>query len=492
MRVFYVLSDLDDWIELAKNMQHELDWEPVYWLSTKKLTAPLQQMFSSLHIDDFVKINQGKLPSTALLFPLDEAVIHHYLKYEHNALDMMRRLDPDGKSFSYEEKVQLYYKHLSYALSLFKQYKPQRILFNESPHSPFSYILYAVAKEQNISIIRFSPTHIDARVLVSSTIEKTSPYFRAYLHESLRQTSSLDPQLQSYIENLQADYSTALPKYMQSIIHKPSLFSRLKNNTKKALRFLQTPPDLYFHTNSVLFHSRFKGLWFIFNKIKGDLFKRKLLKAYKKEIKPLDLSRPYIYVPLHYQPEKTTNPEGGVYYDQLLMITLLSQTLPKEYTLIVKEHPSQFSSQLEGERGRDLQIYQKLSALTNVTLAPLSYNSFELIDAAKAVAVVTGTAALESIMRSKHALIFGSVWFQECEGILQCKTKEDVKQAFIHIQNSTVKQKEIVSFFKTLELYSLPAYLNPGNKPYTPISEKKNVENLTQLLLQYEKNLYGD
>jgi len=418
MRVFYVLSDLKDWIELAKNMQHELDWQPIYWLSTKKLITPLQQIFSDLHIDDFAEINQGKFSSAALMLPLDEMIIHRYLKYEHNALDMMRRLDPDGKSFSYEERVLLYYRHLSYALSIFKRYKPQRILFNESPHSPFSYILYAVAKEENIAIIRFSPTHINARVLVSSTIEKTASYFRVYSDESIQQATPLDAQLQSYIENLQADYTSALPEYMKPIIHRPSLFSRLKNNTKKALRFLQTPPDLYFHTDSVLFHSRFRGVWFIFNKIKGDLFKKRLLKAYQKETRPLDLSRPYIYIPLHYQPEKTTNPEGGVYYDQLLMVTLLSKTLPKEYTLIVKEHPSQFSSRLEGERGRDLQIYQKLSALTNVTLAPLSYNSFELIDAAKAVAVVTGTAALESIMRSKYALVFGNVWFQECEGIL--------------------------------------------------------------------------
>ena len=487
MKTFYILSDLTDWIELAKNMQEELGWKPVYWLSTQKLISQLQDTFPQLHIDDFIATNRGNIEQEVLSVPIDEAVIQRYLKYEKNVLDMMRRLDPDGHSFSYENRITLYYKQLSYALSLFERYKPQRILFNESPHSPFSYILYAVARENNIDIIRFSPTHINARVLVAATLEETVPCFKMVLRENFHYANKLDERLQIYIEKLRGDYTTALPEYMKPIINNPSWFSMFISNTKKALNFLYTPPDLYFYTDSILFHSKFRGIWFIYNKIKGDLYKKKLYKAYQKEVRPLDLTRSYIYIPLHYQPEKTTNPEGGVYYDQLLMITLLSKTIPKEWSLVVKEHPSQFSSRLEGERGRELQMYQKITELDNVLLAPLTSNSFDLIDAAQAVAVVTGTAALESVIRSKHALIFGNVWFQECEGIIQCKTVEDIQQAIHNISTTMIDQKKIHAFFKTIETFSLPAYLNPGNKPYADISDEENIRNLTTLLLQYEK-----
>ncbi len=133
-------------------------------------------------------------------------------------------------------------------------------------------------------------------------------------------------------------------------------------------------------------------------------------------------------------------------------------------------------------------MYQQIAGFDNVQLAPLSYDSFKLIDAAQAVAVVTGTAALESIMRSKHALVFGNVWFQACEGILLCKTVEDIQHAIQDITTTTISQEKILAFFKTLETLSRPAYLNPGNKPYTPISKEENIHNLTQLLLQHEKN----
>ena len=488
MKVFYVLSDLPDWIALAKNMHKEKGWEPVYWVMTKKLIPELQKTFSFTEIDDFMQLNQGNIPSYSLFVPLDDSIIRQYLPYEKNALDMMRRLDPDGKSFTYDERIALYYKHLHYALALFKKYAPLKILFNESPHSPFTYVLYSVAKEQGVEIIRFSPSHIDARVLVSSTVEKTSLYFREkYIQNKKSSKIDLDESLQGYIQRLQGDYKTALPSYMKPILEKTPKIVSLMKNIKKALHFIVSPPDLYFYTKSPIFHSKLRGIWFLYYKIKGDIFKRNLHRSYQKYVENVDLSSKYIYVPLHYQPEKTTNPEGGVFSDQSLMISLLAQTVPKGWKIFVKEHPSQFSSRLEGERGRTEHFYRDILKFENVCLASLSVSSFDLIDASQAVAVVTGTAALESVIRSKPALIFGNVWFQDCEGICMCKTHADVEKAISNLESYSIEQQNIIAFFNVLQEYSLPAYLNPGNKSYTQLSVDENVSNLTKLLLQHEK-----
>ncbi len=488
MKVFYVLSDLPDWIALAKNMHKEKGWEPVYWVMTKKCIPELQKTFSFTEIDDSMQLNQGNIPAYSLLLPLDDSIIRQYLPYEKNVLDMMRRLDPDGKSFTYDERIALYYKHLHYALALFKKYAPSKILFNESPHSPFTYVLYSVAQEQGVEIIRFSPSHIDARVLVSSTVEKTSLYFREkYIQNKKSSKIDLDENLQLYIKKLQGDYKTALPSYMKPILEKVPKITSLIKNIKKAFHFIISPPDLYFYTKSPMFHSKLRGIWFVYYKLKGDIFKKCLHRSYQKYVENLDLSSQYIYVPLHYQPEKTTNPEGGVFSDQSLMISLLAQTVPKGWKIFVKEHPSQFSSRLEGERGRTKHFYKDLLKFENVHFASLSVSSFDLIDASQAVAVVTGTAALESIIRAKPALLFGNVWFQDCEGVFMCKTSKDVKKAILNLECHAIEEKNIFAFFNALQVYSLPAYLNPGNKPYAQLSVDENVSNLTALLLQHEK-----
>lgn len=34
MRVIYATSELDGWIDVAKNMQNSAQWEPIYWITS--------------------------------------------------------------------------------------------------------------------------------------------------------------------------------------------------------------------------------------------------------------------------------------------------------------------------------------------------------------------------------------------------------------------------------------------------------------------------
>ena len=58
-------------------------------------------------------------------------------------------------------------------------------------------------------------------------------------------------------------------------------------------------------------------------------------------VKP-KLDENFLLFALHFQPERSTMPEGGIFNDQILALKLLSQNIPDNFIIYVKEHPRQF------------------------------------------------------------------------------------------------------------------------------------------------------
>jgi hypothetical protein len=152
---------------------------------------------------------------------------------------------------------------------------------------------------------------------------------------------------------------------------------------------------------------------------------------------PVDFDRPYVFVALHYQPEKTTCPLGGNFYDQIYMLRLLSEALPEGWSLYVKDHPSQFVSSYTryGEHFRSVGFYQSINELSNARLIPLNTDAFTLIDRCQAVATVTGNSAWEGVIRGKPGLVFDHCWFKICKGNFYTPTLEKIVQVFEMIIN---------------------------------------------------------
>jgi len=121
---------------------------------------------------------------------------------------------------------------------------------------------------------------------------------------------------------------------------------------------------------------------------------------------------PYIYVPLHLQPEMTTSALGGIYRDQLLMIEHLQQLLPDGWKILVKENPKQ------GPFARGAMFFHRLNRLEHVSMVPSDTDTKQLIKNSKLIATVTGTAAWEAIQMGIPAITFGHAWFNSLPGII--------------------------------------------------------------------------
>ena len=127
----------------------------------------------------------------------------------------------------------------------------------------------------------------------------------------------------------------------------------------------------------------------------------------------LDFDCKYVYFPLHLNPELTTSALGGNYRDQLLALERLSNFLPADWKIYVKENPKQ----TEFMRGK--WFFDRLNAIPKVTMVPKNTDTYDLIKNSVFVSTITGTAGWEAITNCKNALVFGNAWYKSLPGVFQ-------------------------------------------------------------------------
>jgi hypothetical protein len=117
---------------------------------------------------------------------------------------------------------------------------------------------------------------------------------------------------------------------------------------------------------------------------------------------------PFVIYPIHVSPEASllgTYPELA---DQSWLIKNISMNLPYGVKLYVKEHPNQ-----DVGLGLDYDFYRRIATLPNVRMFASTARLDKLIDHPRciAVAVLSGTVALDAAIKRKPVFIFGRAIF---------------------------------------------------------------------------------
>lgn len=202
----------------------------------------------------------------------------------------------------------------------------------------------------------------------------------------------------------------------------------------------------------------------------------------RSETAPLDV--PYVYLALHFQPERTTSPLGGVFVDQLLIVDLLRASLPEDWFLYVKEAPSHFWPNVAKQVCRSEDFYEYILTKPNTKLLSMDMDPFMLLDKAKAVATITGTSAWEAVIRGVPAMVFGYAWYRGCEGVYTIDNGEDVQAAVNAIENGFKPDRNKVRLFnKVLEDMGSRAFVEPRYKELVNVSEETNIKLLSKAIL---------
>ena len=426
---------------------------------------------------------------------LSKQIIEDFTECENLFLSISDRLS--FFPLSVRERKYLYYELLLYWHSFFKRNSIDRLLFYGSPHMAWTIVVYYVAQKQNIPIRYISKTLINNRIMIAHGFRKLHKvpveYLKNYQKDDIKNIIGKDLMDDVFRSSLLSQFSKEINQ--QALSDKEGIKEITKRKLKGVFhvkRWLNLVWNLYCRIKDVF--SSVPGIFkeasvrhaFYFNPHLKNLtvdfvtllFKMKifsLCRYYNNHVTAVNYDSKFVFFALHYQPEATTLPLGGVFDNQLLAIKILSESIPEDWTICVKEHPRQFAtksfSQKNTRKGRSLQRrhfrneedYRKLLQMKNVRLIGLREDSAALIRKSVFAATITGSVAWESLLARKACMIFGNSWNSSCNSCYVVTSVEECKQAIQDILKKPSTEVELdflkfLAYCKEKFIVSVPVY----------------------------------
>ena len=164
----------------------------------------------------------------------------------------------------------------------------------------------------------------------------------------------------------------------------------------------------------------------------------------------IDFREKYIYYPLMSQPEYSSNMLATMWVDQLHLIESLSKSLPYDWFVYVKEHPSTLNDRL-----RPNNYFSKIKSLPNVKLVNVNVDSKELVLNSDMVCVVSGTTGWQAILNNKPLLEFRNNLWSILGLSTVCTDLDNITEAFfkeINRFNSFDKEEVLKRILTYLEV----------------------------------------
>lgn len=491
--VIYICCIAEPWLKVMENLESN-NLSASYVIHWRDENEPYRN--SNLNECFFQTVEdawKGKgFPKDCKPTVMDEVQLKQIAWYESQALLMMNRLDPTESKMTTGTRVYYFRDLVGYWLTIINKKNIELVVSPSIPHRVFDFALYVACKIKSVDYVSFQLTPFGSNSILIQDIE-SMPEINCDYRGNLDVPSKL---VADRVNSVLDNYNSAIPDYMKAharnnksifIPLKKSLIS-LKRNIKVGNFYKFKKPNTYWTMFDTMPSEKSMG-WLEYNKIKifHALKVKKLKKVYNQIVDTKwSKSTPYLFVALHYQPEETTCPTGGSYTDQILMIQLLNQVLPKHINIIVKEHKSQFYRDQEGSAGRGEIFYRRISSISSrIFFESVDSDPFSLIDGAVATVTVSGTIGWESAIRGTPTLNFGRAWYEGMPRVFKIKSKDDLEKALIKLDvlKNIDMHKEILHFHKALEDTFVRAIHYKSFLGKKDVCMEQSIQNLTNVIL---------
>lgn len=290
--------------------------------------------------------------------------------------------------------------------------KPEFVFFHTTPHGLLNLILGRTAEILGIPVYYSKRSSLPWRCMLAKGIKES---------EIVKITDEKDEKIliQRFIDDNSGSYDKAIPSYEKDRLKKRGgniwswsneikLCFEGKNISQMILRTLSIPR------------------------------KRKAYVYYKKHTSYPSKCR-YVVVFLHFQPERSSLPEGLYFSQQFHLIRTLRMGLPADVSIYVKEHPSIYTRDID-VRYRSVYFYQEILKIDNTRLIDMEVDSFALMKDAIAVATITGTPGVQALIRGISCLSFGNATYNNAPDCYIIKESKDVQSAFQTICKRSTKE----------------------------------------------------
>lgn len=397
--------------------------------------------------------------------PLDSDLLINLSDCESVIIKMMDRYQHSHSLLIYEERINLYHKLLKYWYNYLIKERIDVCVFVVIPHVVFDYVIYSLCKYLGVKTIMF----FRLPVLPGKNV---SIYMLRDIEEQIRGLK------EAYNYHLNNPNNCTLSNRMSAYLDlKSGNEGKTFTGVEKKSRGLKR----YFHLQRYIKYIEYIVPWAkSWLEIWGnphDLMYRALYSVSKVssnkrvfENKP-DMTCQFIFVSLHYQPECTTSPMGGIFVHQDLMIDILTRSVPHHIKIYIKAHPRD---------GMSAMLFKRLNPDSRTVLIEPSLNSYDLIKSSMAVATITGTSGWEAFLNNKPVLMFGNYFYQDAPGVYKVKSLEDSLAALKQIVEGQgyISDDMVVAFLKAIDEYAFPGWIDNRYAPLSNLSEFENCRNI--------------
>lgn len=482
--------------KLFLHLQDEFDWKICAWLVDDGCVPVAGRLFPEAHIFNMPALNAGIVPDGfdyASLPPLNEQLLEDIQWCEPVVYEMMGRIGSNQR-FGYEDRRRLYHFLIRYWLFFIDAIKAEVFFAPYAPHEVCDFVLFVLCRHLKIPTMMFEWTSLPGRRFLIDDY-RSMPVMPVD-SENRNLSESLSEAAEEELSRLRRDYQQAMPGYFlasqgERNIVRSNVVEKSIARFGRVLRRLRALPSAMKRSKNPFARLYYRGpLPAQLEPRSATRFEDALHAAGIRErfrlskeiysslcVQP-DLNVPYIYLALHFQPERSTCPAGGIFSDQRLVVSLLANSMPAGWILYVKEHPSQFAESRYGYLSRSPEFYLDIAAHGNVRFIAQHTPQFELIDNSKAVATITGTSGWEALVRGRPALVFGDSWYQGSPGAYRIRSHADCKDAIDRILASPlVVDAQIRAFVAWVERVALPVYLGEEEALWdkTNYNEESNI-----------------
>lgn len=290
---------------------------------------------------------------------------------------------------------------------IFLEEKIDAVIY-ENVSNTFSYAAYVVAQTNKIAYLGITDSRLpNKHHLMISSLTLTAQINELY-HKIVNK--EVVPASENCLdaENYLANLVNLQPGYMayNGLNYDVKIFSRYVSFAKlklfisyiKYIRYFKDEIYYAFQTGNP-FKSSFRA---IVNNVKRK-FKLKVIQRYF--MKEGQNQQPYYLYPLHFHPESSTSIQARHYLDEYNVILNISQNLPFNTCLYVKDHPSAAGFP-------KLEFYKKIAALPNVFLIDYRVNSKKLALNSEGVITLTSTLGFEALLLGKSVVLLGDEFYE--------------------------------------------------------------------------------
>ena len=364
----------------------------------------------------------------------NDRILNHYNEYYNFSKNQILSI--------LEQECRLFEKILD-------EVKPDFFITGETSLQPH-YLFHKLCQRNGIKILMLNHANWSTRCFISQELRKLDGLSSSSLNNSEKCTIT---ELQEILA--QSKVSKHLNKHFEQ---QKSKFSLLKAAFELLIKS---------DNSNILTHYTYYGrtkLRVLFKEIKSVIAKKQREKFINKNFLRFDSkTKPFIYLPLHIEPERSLLLAAPRFSDQIKTIQQVAKNLPEGIDLYVKEHP------LQGpERNwRDISFYKKILAIPNVKLFHPSTSAELLMKNCELVVSVGGTSCLEAGFFGKHSIMFADLGYSLIPSVKKLNSYDELHDAINQCITSTVEPNFIKKYIDMLDKHSFDFdILDSLNKMY--------------------------